>query len=673
VQGFSARRFPWNRVAIALFVCAGYYLGARLGLALTFEPLPISVLWPPNAILLAALLLVPTRDWWIVLVAALPGHLASELPAGIPFPMALCWYVSNISEGVIGAGLLRLAIGEARPFDTPRDTILFFAAAAMAAMASSFLDSAFVKLNNFSATGYWDLWMSRSVSNLVADTVIASALLTAIPLFQRSIARIDRWRFAEGAFLAASLAAITIIVFDSQVGSRASAAQIYLPIPFLLWAAFRFGPAGASASFAGLVLIAIWGASHGVGVLGRDSPAENVHSLQLLALCLGPTLLCFAAAIAERDRGARAIRDSHTRLRLVLEATRDTIYERDFASDLLAWSHNAPTSLGYEGAESLARFALLVDAIHPDDRHRVLEVQEHARSSGQRSWEVEYRLRRADGTYAHVLEHGFFVHSFDGRATESVGRLVDISERRTTEELNHRLAQASKLTAMGELAASIAHEINQPIGAILANVDAAQILLEQGRLDEQELRALLSDIRSNDERATEIVRHMRSLAKRRDLQVEPFDLNGLVDSVVRIAKSTAYVRGLALRGSLGKIPPVVGDRVHAEQVLLNLIFNAMDAMREARPWERTIVVSTSVDSNGVVRASVRDRGHGFAPENLDRAFELFFTTKSDGLGLGLSIAKSLVLANNGRIWAENNPDGGATVSFSLPTRDTRRD
>src|SRR4029079_1765075 len=164
-----------------------------------------------------------------------------------------------------------------------------------------------------------------------------------------------------------------------------------------------------------------------------------------------------------------------------------------------------------------------------------------------------------DGTYAHVLEHGFIVYSPEGVAQESVGRLVDISERRTTEELNHRLAQASKLTAMGELAASIAHEINQPVGAILANVDAAELLLEQGRLDERELRAVLADIRANDQRAADIVRHMRSLAKRRDLHVESFDLNGLVDSVLRIAKSTAHVRGLSLHGAPGRIPRVVGD------------------------------------------------------------------------------------------------------------------
>jgi PAS domain S-box-containing protein len=660
------RRFPRGLAGMALLVCVAYYLGARLGLALTFQPLPISVLWPPNAILFAALLLVPTRHWWIVLAAALPAHLASELPAGIPFSMVFCWYVSNVSEALIGAGLVRLAIGEALPFERTRDTVLFFAAAAVAAVASSFLDSAFVKLNRFSPTEYWSLWKSRTISNLVADAVIASAVLGAVPLFIRRLPRVDSWRFAEGALLALGLVVSAVVVFDTSVGSEGSAAQIYLPMPFLLWAAFRFGVAGASLSFSSVTLIAIWGASHGVGVLGQGSPMENVRSLQLFALCLGPMLLCLAAAVAERDRAARVIRDSHMRLSLVLEATRDTIYERDIATGRLAWSRNGPTLLGYEGPGSLDRFSLLVDAIHPDDRHRVLETQEHARRNRRRGWEVEYRLRRADGTYAHFIERGYLVYSFQGIAMESVGRLTDISERRTTEELNRRLAQASKLTAMGELAASIAHEINQPVSAILANVDAAEMMLERGVLDGPQLRAVLGDIRSDDLRTAEIVRHMRSLVKKRDFEAETFELNALVDSVLQLAKSTAHVRGLALQAVHGNVPPVFADRVHAEQVLLNLVFNAMDAMLETRPWERTIVVTTSTDADGMVRASVGDRGHGIAPEHLERVFEMFFTTKSEGLGLGLSIARSLVLANGGRIRAENNADGGATVSFTLP-------
>jgi len=664
---------PWHRIGLALLVCVGYYLGARLGLALTFDPLPISVLWPPNAVLFAALLLVPTSNWWIVLAAALPAHLASELPAGIPFPMVISWYVSNMSEALIGAGLLRAAIGEAHPFDTPLDTILFFCAAIVAAVLSSFLDSAFVKLNQFSANGYWELWKSRTVSNLVADTVIASAVLGAVPLFRRPMPSFGLPRFTEAVALTAGLAITAIIVFDSHVGTNASAAQVYLPVPFLLWAAFRFGPAGASLSFSGLMLIAIWGAGHGVGVLGTGSPRENVHSLQLLALCLGPTLLCFGAAVEERIRAARVIRDAHVRLRLVLEATRDTVYEHDLQSGALRWSHSGAANLGYEGSESLCHFSMLLDAIHPDDRPRAIEARDEALLAHNGQWETEYRLRRADGTYAHVLEHGFIVREDGDRALEVIGRLVDISERRDTEELNHRLTQASKLTAMGELAASIAHEINQPMGAILSNVDAAELLLDQDRLGKEELRVILADIRSDDLRAGEIIRHMRSIAKKRDLEAEPFDLNRHVESVLRLATSTARIRGLALRADLGDIPRVVGDRVHAEQVMLNLLFNAMDAMRDTHaPRNRTILVTTSLEADSHVRVSVRDHGHGIAPEQFDRIFELFFTTKPEGLGLGLPIAKSLVTANGGRVWAEGNDSGGTTVSFTFPTLQTPR-
>src|SRR6187401_509975 len=135
----------WERASIAILVFSGYYLGAHLGLALTFEPLPISVLWPPNAALFAALLLLPVRTWWLVAAAALPAHLLSELPAGIPLGMTLCWYVSNMSEAVLGAVLLRRFAAEERPFDSPHFVLVFLLASTTAAVLSSFLDAGFVK------------------------------------------------------------------------------------------------------------------------------------------------------------------------------------------------------------------------------------------------------------------------------------------------------------------------------------------------------------------------------------------------------------------------------------------------------------------------------------------------------------------------------------------------
>jgi two-component system, LuxR family, sensor kinase FixL len=289
-----------------------------------------------------------------------------------------------------------------------------------------------------------------------------------------------------------------------------------------------------------------------------------------------------------------------------------------------------------------------------------------ALAEGRTRWENEFRLRRADGLHAHVHEQGFIVRDSRGDARKMIAAIADVTERRDTEDLAHRLAQASRLTAMGEMAASIAHEINQPMSAILSNVDAAEMLLDAGVIEQDELRAILADIRSDDLRASEIVRHIRSLAKKQELESTTFDPNELVRSALRLAQASARGRHVAMHGIYGVVPPVHGDKIHVQQVVLNLIFNAMDAMREAAADDRVLVVQTTTAGSGIVKISVRDRGHGIRPEEFDRIFDSFYTTKADGLGLGLSIARSLIFAHGGRIWAENNSDRGAIFTFTLP-------
>ena len=656
----------WDRLSTAILVFAGYYLGAHLGLALTFAPLPISVLWPPNAILFAALVLVPVRNWWVVAAAALPAHLLSELPAGIPAAMALCWYVSNMAEAVIGASLLRRFANAERPFESPRYVLTFLAAATAAAVLSSFLDAAFVKLNAWGTMGYWELWRGRVVSNLVAHTVIVPALVTGMALAQRPLPQASASRIAEGLLLAASLAVTSVIVFDTRMGADASAGQSYLPVPLLIWAAYRFGAVGLSNAFGVSMLIAVWGAAHGLGAFSTGSPSENVASLQIFALCIGPTLLCFAAAIAARDRAERAIRDSNERFRMLLGATRDTVYERELATGGMRLSHAEQFEAGARVGRCVDTLEAFIARVHPDDRHRVVETQEGVLRDGDQGWELDYRFRRGDGVWLHVHEDAYLVRDAYGRPVEVVGRMTDVTERHDTEELSHRLAQASRLTAMGELAASIAHEINQPMGAILSNVDAADLLLDKPDLPRDELRAIISDIRSDDLRASEIVKHIRNLANKRGVDMKAFDLNELVRSVLRLAAATTRRRGLSAHVRFGNIPSVLGDQIHVQQVLLNLLFNAMDAMRDVRAAHPSILVETAPEGSAMVRVSVTDRGHGIPAQHLDRIFESFYTTKHDGMGLGLSIARSLVLAHGGRIWAETSPGRGAVVSFTLP-------
>jgi two-component system, LuxR family, sensor kinase FixL len=335
------------------------------------------------------------------------------------------------------------------------------------------------------------------------------------------------------------------------------------------------------------------------------------------------------------------------------------------ATDGLWWSRNGLTRFGYEREKCPWSFLSALDLIHPDDKERAIRVHAAAIKSGEQLWESEFRLRRTDGSYAHVHEQGFIVRDAAGRPLQMVGTLTDITERHDTDKLSQRLAQASRLTAMGELTASIAHEINQSISAILSNVDAAEMLLDAGDHGCVELRQILSDIRDDDLRASEVIRHIRGLANKRETNFDRFDLNELVRAVLRLVEPAMRRRGVSISAEFGDVPLVNGDRIHVQQVLLNLLFNGMDAMAAVPERERQLFVTTAKFESGKVMLSVRDRGHGIPPDQLNRVFDSFFTTKKNGMGLGLSIARSLVDLHGGRIWAENNPDGGATLRFTL--------
>jgi PAS domain S-box-containing protein len=466
--------------------------------------------------------------------------------------------------------------------------------------------------------------------------------------------------------LALALLGVSWLVFDTDFARAAPAGLVYLPLPLLLWAAFRFGPAGAAASLASVALFAIWGAGHGTGAFASGSPLDNARSIQLLLVCMSPTLLCLAAAMRARDGVEEHLRSSDRRFQLVLEATRASVYEREVPGDTMWWSRGGVEQFGYAAAAARPEFGAWCGMIDPDDRERLALQQRDAMLGDQVLWEARYRLKRADGSHAHVHEQGFIVRDPRGVPTRLVAALTDVTQRHDSEELGQRLAHASRLTALGELAASIAHEINQPASAILLNVEAAQLLLDSGKLDAADLRAILAEIRSDDLRAMETVRHMRELANRRRITFEPFDANQLIHTVIHIAEHSARRRGARLLAECGEIPPVKGDRIHVQQVLLNLVFNAVEAMAGTPAAARRVTVRSRLDAAGQVEISVADAGHGVPEKDLERIFESFYTTKADGLGLGLAIARSIVHAHGGRIWAQNRARGGAAIHFTLP-------
>lgn len=257
--------------------------------------------------------------------------------------------------------------------------------------------------------------------------------------------------------------------------------------------------------------------------------------------------------------------------------------------------------------------------------------------------------------------------------------LVIQSRRRHRAEIEARhrreeLAHMTRVATMGELTASLAHEINQPLAAILSNAQAAQRLLGNGKANLDEIREILADIASDDQRAGEVIRRMRTLLRKGEFNPVEVDVNELVDEVAGLVRGEMILQNVSLFLDHSPVRLVVqGDRVQLQQVLLNLMVNALDAIKEVSTANRKVIVRTAPDSNGrSVRVSVQDSGVGVPPDRLEQIFEAFLTTKTQGLGLGLAICRSIIQSHGGRIGSSNNPDRGATFWFTLPALEEAR-
>ncbi len=236
--------------------------------------------------------------------------------------------------------------------------------------------------------------------------------------------------------------------------------------------------------------------------------------------------------------------------------------------------------------------------------------------------------------------------------------------------LHAELAHVSRVATLGEITASLAHELNQPLAAILTNAEAAQFLLRSERLDAKELGAAIQEIADNDKRASEIIKRFRVLFKRGEPKKLLFSVKELFDAVQRVIKGEAAIRSVVLRFNCpASLPGIIADQIALQQVLLNLLLNAFDAVCSLEESRRQVFVNASQPQPGVIQISVRDFGKGVPLETLPRLFDPFFTTKLEGMGMGLAIARSIVQAHGGKIWASNSPEGGATFEFTVPASD----
>ena len=371
-----------------------------------------------------------------------------------------------------------------------------------------------------------------------------------------------------------------------------------------------------------------------------------------------------ALDFTERKLAERALQVSEERYREVVESQTDLVC-RYLSDTTLTFVNEAYCQFFGRRREELIgrRFLDLIpeSAWSPVLEHIGLLGRE------QRTLVQEHEAILPDGRtgWQHWVNHAIVAP--DGRVVEYQGIGRDITDRKRAEEARRNLAHASRLAVVGELTAMIAHEVNQPLGAILSNADAAEILLESKRPPLDEIRQILVDIRSNDLRASEAIRRIRALLQKREMEMCPLDVNETVADVARLVTGDALRRRVQIHKEFAAdLPTVLGDRVHLQQVLLNLIVNSMDAMADTPEVGREICLRTMRNGDNTIEVAVEDAGHGIPANTLSRMFESFFTTKKDGMGLGLSIARSIIEAHHGRIWVENNSRSGATFRFTLP-------
>src|SRR6266403_2151933 len=664
----DALSFDWRVAGTALLVALAYYLGAKIGFALTFRPHPVSVLWPPNAILLAALLLTPVRIWWVILLAAFPAHLAAQLQSNVPPTMIFCWFISNSLEALIGAGCVRYLIDRPVRFDRLGNVGIFvFFAAFLAPFLSSFVDAAFVALNQWGQDSYWQVWRVRFTSNVLAALTLVPLIVTWSADGIGWLGKIRRARLLEAGFLLLGLLWVNIIVFYKSAPT-ADSTLLYLPLPFLLWAAVRFGSRGASAAICTLTFLAIWSAGHGYGPFSTRSAEENALSIQMCLIVMSVPLLLLAAVIEERGKGEITLREREERISLAAESADLAFWTIDFERKESWMSDKGRAIFNFRPDEGLSR-ELFLSRVHPEDRNAVDEAIERARASSQ-IFEFEYRLLRPDGDVRWLISRGRYVSNDDGGVRELIGVAIDITEQ-VEADLQLRLqreemARMSRVSSMGELTASLAHELNQPLTAIASNAAAGRRFLAQGPPDLKMLEELLADVVTDARRAGDIIHGIHHFVRKSEGTRSAVNLNEIVREVLRLVHSDLLGRGTAVEIELApSLPGVEADPVQLQQVLLNLVMNSLEAMQSTPADKRRVVISTTCEANSTVVVSVRDYGSGLPEEDMDKVFTHFYSTKPNGMGMGLAIVRSIVEAHGGKLGAEN-VDEGARFFFTLP-------
>jgi two-component system, LuxR family, sensor kinase FixL len=662
--GFSLRTVFWILASAAF-----YYLATRIAWVLCFPDSKVSLFFPPHAVLISILLLVPTRHWWAYTLAAASSHFFATQQAHWPPLYALHCEVFDAVKGVLAAAGIRMFIKSPFHRITLREAIIFvLVAVVIVPFGTAFWGAALTVSNHF-GTHYWLEWRNLSISNGVTAIVLVPAILIGVHHLSTKGIKAARRRILEACFLGVGILAVGYVAFDqSPSGLDTSPALLYAPVPLLIWAALRFGLGGMSASMLVITILAILGTMHLHGPFLTQTPAENALALQLFILMLTTPLMLLAVAIDDERHSKEALRVSEERTSLAVESGQLALWDWDLANDRVWMTDEGQKFFDFEPGEPIDH-ATLAGRVHPEDRAARAAAIQHALATGS-SYEAEFRIILPDGSVRWIASRGRNPsHGVTDAPPRILGVSMDITRQKQaaaeSQQQREELAHLSRVAALSALSGSLAHELNQPLASILSNAQAGQRFMSQDPPDLVELRAILADIVNDDRRAGEIIWRLRTMLRRGEVALQPVSVNDSLEELLRLTRSDLDARGVVVSNlTASDLPPAMTDRVQLQQVLLNLIVNACDAMESNPPGDRKLTFTTCIAQNEL-RIGVLDCGVGL-PDDVETLFQPFHTTKDGGLGMGLSICRTLVTAHHGRLWAERRAERGAAFYVALP-------
>ena len=609
----------------AIVTAIAYFLTARLGDFLAFPSAPVSALWAPNAILFAALLFAPVNRWSLYLVAILPAHFAAQLPTS-PIDQVSIQYVVNCAEAMLGAAALVLV--EKRPvtFDklSTMANLIVIGSIVVPFATSAVMAAAFLAVGV--GGEFWTTTIARTITNAFA-TMTLVPLIARLAVRQEQRRRISSRSASEGLLIVASLIVVGIAVFVLTLsGPKHLPALLYAPIPLLLWATVRFGITATCAAALLLGAAATYGVLHGNGPFSGGAPVDNAISLVLFLIVTTAPLLLLAAVLEERKRTASALLAREVLHRSVLASLQNQVAVLDHNGVVI--EVNESWRRGLEGPASQGKVAM------PGDNYLAATAAAAARgdaaaaavhsalqlvvSGAESRRQLELSLRGSEGGY-------WYEQTIEALQRPEGGIVITISDvtaRKRAElevhEQHQQLARLGRVAILGEFSGAIAHEIRQPLAAILANAEAAALQLANDRPDIACVREAVSDIIADDLRAAEVIQRLRSMLRNAETQRVPVQLNELANESLLLARSDLARRGVTPSAYFQPdLPSIIGDRIQIQQVVLNLIINACDAMVDVAEHRRQLTLLTRrVPDRHEVELLVCDCGAGIDEELL---------------------------------------------------------